>query len=805
MVRNRIAFLVVITGIAGTVACGGRTALDELPAADSTNPLPHALDAGRDGGDEDVPRRADIVPVDGPTDQRPVVEPARPEAGSDTRRDASDSAIDRAPDRIGDVPLPSVDASVDLRFDGAQDRPAERATQLDTRDAPREAGSDGNPGDSDGPRRMDAGQPVLSLLAGGLGNAGILDGVGTAARFSDPNGMVSDGAATLFVADTGNHTIRKVVLATLKVTTLAGLAGSPGDSDGSGQNARFRAPVALVYDGAGTLFVADKEARAIRRVTVATGMVETLSLSGVALAEPTGLAMDGGTRLFVADSGLDCILTIDLTSGVVSHFAGLPGGGSDDGVGLAVRFRDPRCLTNDGQGHLYVSDTGNHTIRRIDLATVKVTTVAGTAGIPGSDDGIGDAARFYYPWDLLCDANAGALYVSDSANGTIRKILLSTREVSTVHFTDGPGGYVYLGRPAGLVLNGASALLIADSGTSTVRQIALATLTASNLLGSAMKVGFTDGTGEDARFWNPTGVALDGLGNVFVADQANSIIRKIVSSTGAVSTLAGKPVQRGSSDGAGSAALFNQPWGVTMGDPDRLFVTDAGNHTIRQITVTTGAVVTVAGSPGVSGSADGIGSAARFNSPSEMVYDGNGNLYVADTLNHTIRKVAIATATVSTVAGKPGVSGEADGIGSEALFFGPAGLASDGSGHLIIADTYGHSIRKLAIATGEVTTVAGGNVGSTDGIGLSASFTVPQGLASRGGILYIADSQNNTVRRMDLRTQEVSTVVGGAGRRGVLLGPLPGQLLEPVGLAIMANGDLVIVERQENSVLIARF
>lgn len=306
--------------------------------------------------------------------------------------------------------------------------------------------------------------------------------------------------------------------------------------------------------------------------------------------------------------------------------------GSADGT-TAARFKHPYAFTSDG-ANLYVADSDNHTIRKMVISTGAVTTLAGSAGTPGSSDGT-SAARFYFPDGIATDG--ANLYVADTFNHTVRVIVLSTGAVTTlagsagvVGSTDGTAGARF-SYPHGITTDGAN-LYVADSGNRIIRKVVIATGTVSTLAGAAGVSGSTDGT--SARFNLPQGITTDGV-NLFVTDTANYTIRKIVISTGMVSTLAGSTGIAGSTDGT-AAARFSSPYGITT-DGTNLYVADSGNQTIRMIATSTGAVTTVAGSAGVSGSADGT-AAARFNVPFGITSDGV-SLYVADTFNSTIRKV----------------------------------------------------------------------------------------------------------------------------------------------------------------------
>ncbi len=284
------------------------------------------------------------------------------------------------------------------------------------------------------------------------------------------------------------------------------------------------------------------------------------------------------------------------------------------------------------------------------------------------------------------------------------------------------------------------------------------------LAGHARSLGSTDGAGYAARFNAPESLAVGSDGSVYVADTGNNTIRKMTPD-GVVTTLAGSPGVFGSSDGAGSAASFVVPRGVAVDSAQRVYVSDSGNNTIRMITPA-GVVTTVAGLAGSSGSSDGVGSSARFSNPIGIATDNRGNLYVAEAGNTTIRKIA-AGGIVSTLAGVAGSPGSADGIGSAARFAFPTGIATDGIGNILIADTGNHTIRKITLA-GMVTTLAGspGTFGSVDGIGSVARFNGPRGVATdNAGTVYVADSGNSTIRKIT-PGGAVTTLAGLASNPG---------------------------------------
>jgi len=238
----------------------------------------------------------------------------------------------------------------------------------------------------------------------------------------------------------------------------------------------------------------------------------------------------------------------------------------------------------------------------------------------------------------------------------------------------GPETQAIFNYPGAIAVDGAGNVYVADTYNYTVRKITPAGVV-TTLAGLADNDGSTDGIGCDARFSYLFGIAVDGAGNVYVTDSSNTI-RKITPA-GAVTTLAGTPDVHGSADGTGSAAQFWQPWGIAVDSASNVYVADQANNTIRKITPA-GVVTTIAGAAGVIGSADGSGNAARFNAPAGIAVDSAGNLYVADTYNRTIRKITSA-GVVTTFAGMAGIAGSTDGTGGAARFNNRYALAVAGT------------------------------------------------------------------------------------------------------------------------------
>lgn len=318
--------------------------------------------------------------------------------------------------------------------------------------------------------------------------------------------------------------------------------------------------------------------------------------------------------------------------------------------------------------------------------SVNVTTLAGSDA--GFADGTGTSAKFYFPVGIICDAQ-GNVYVGDASNDRIRKItpagLVTTFAGSTQGNVDGTGTAAKFNTPVGVCTDAQGNFYVGDIGNYMIRKItpgALVSMVAGGTEGSG------NGQGIAAQFKYPVGVCTDLQGNIYVADNKNHSIRKITP-TGLVTTFAGGTA--GTADGNGTAAQFDEPYGICSDAQGNIYVADNVNHRIRKITPA-GVVSTIAGS--TAGMQNGNAATAKFNQPDGICVDAQGNIYVSDYYNHCIRMITPA-GVVSTLAG--GIPGYQDGNASEARFDRPGSICLDTQGNLYVADRYNHRIRKIAL------------------------------------------------------------------------------------------------------------
>ena len=611
-------------------------------------------------------------------------------------------------------------------------------------------------------------------------------GTAVAAMLSSVEGLAADAAGNLYIADSADHRIRRVD-SQGRITSVAGngSAGFRGDR-GPAAQAILNSPYGIAVDAAGNLLVADYGNRRVRRIGV-----------------------DGS------------ILTV--------------AGGGD---ALGVQFLGPRNVALDSAGNLYVSDYADHRILRIAAADGRVTVAAGTGVSGHNGDGAGTATQLSFPAGLAVD-RYGALFVADSGNKLVRRI--SNGQVTTI--LGGAGSPVSLGTPVGLAFDRDGNLFVADSAAKRlyrraangavsavadaipVRDVAVDSLGAVSFGGARQVMKLTAngarallaGNGASAQIvenadarlsvlQGPMGVAVDASGQLYIAEERVGRVRR-VSTSGLIQTVAGGGLPTGSSVGDGGPATqarLVDPVAVAWDPVAGLRVVDYLGNRVRGL-LPNGNIYTVAGDgePGYRGDS-APASQSRLNRPRAAAFDREGNLYVADSFNHRIRKIG-ANGMVITVAGS-GVRGYYGdgGRAAEAQLNAPQGVAVDLAGQIYIADSGNHAIRRVS-PEGILSTVAGTGVRGYAGDGVNATLAAlnsPAAVAvDANGLLLIADTFNHRVRRVT--AAGLIETIAGDGTPGYSGDDGPGalaQLNSPAGLAVDAVGSIYVADLDNNRV-----
>jgi uncharacterized protein (TIGR03437 family) len=519
------------------------------------------------------------------------------------------------------------------------------------------------------------------------------------------------------------------------------------------------------------------------------------------LSKPQGVALDAAGDIFISDS-LNNVVREVTPDGIISSVVGTaaPGYTGDGGQAQNAQLDRPGGIAFDKSGNLYIADSGNNVVREV-LPDGTISTFAGIneAGYAG-DAGLANAANLTNPEDVAIDSN-GNVFIADTGNAVIREV--TNGNISTFAGTGavghtGDGGKAYLAtldEPQGVAVDSSGNLYISEFGDNQIRKVTndvITTIAGTSVFG----FGGDGGAATKAELANPWGIAVDSGGNAYVADLWNYRIRKI-SSSGTMSTVAGNGLFSYSGDGASAAkSELDGPQGVAMDAAGNVYIADTQNNVVRRI-ASNGVITTFVGT-GVAGSNGdgGQAAAAQLDKPQSVAVDATGNVYIADTQNSRVR-VVTADGSINTFAGtgNGGYSGDG-GQAVSAQLNQPYGLTFDASGSLYIADFNNSRVRKVT-PDGNIATVAGNGGTFFNGDGgqaASSALNRPQSVAvDSAGDVYIADTQNNRVRMV--ATNGIITTVAGTGAAGFSGDggqALKAQLTVPGSVAVDSDGNLYI-------------
>ena len=516
-----------------------------------------------------------------------------------------------------------------------------------------------------------------------------------------------------------------------------------------------------------------------------------------------------GTVIFVADTANHVIRKVDTVAATVTIYAGTAGssGLSGDGAAAtAAQLSSPSDVVLDSLGNLYIADTGNNRIRKV-ATNGTISTLSG--GALGASDGPIATATFNQPRGLGIDS-ANNIYVADTDNNRIRKISVSV--VQTIVNSGGSPGFdgdnpapatgAQISGPADVAVDSANNIYIADSGNNRVRVVTSGTINA--FAGGGAIDGASGTPPTDIKLLNPTSVTVEGT-FVYIADNGNSRVRVVNTVTNTLDTLAGNGTQGFDGDGPAGTRALTLPYGVAVASGGgTIYIMDTGNRRLRKVTGGNLTTVVSDGSSGFAGDG-GAATSAQLNTPRGVAVDSQGNFYIADTFNHVIRKVNKSDGKINTIAGTGTASVNAQdpngdgGAAASATLNNPGALAVDSGGNVYIADTGNNRIRRVD-PNGTIDTVVGSRNGTDIG---GVKLNNPQGLAvDLSNNVLIADTDNNRIRLLANGTVTLLAGTGAAGLSGDN-SPNPATaatLRRPQGVGVAPNGDIYIADTGNNHI-----
>ena len=664
-------------------------------------------------------------------------------------------------------------------------------------------------------------QYIDTIAGGGPNGAPALE-----ANMGSPYDMVRDASGNIFIAAASIHSILKVDTFG-EATRFAGV-GAPGFSGDGGpaSNAALNFPRGLALDAAENLYISDANNNRIRRVDVGTGIITTIAgttqgfsgdgfpATSAHLALPHGIAINALGDIYFADKSNERVRRI--SGGIITTVAGngLTGSSGDGGQATSASLSGPAGVAVDDTGTFFVADSFNNKVRRVDGGTGIIARFAGTGTFGFSGDG-GPAASAMVgqPNGVSLDAG-GDLFIADTANHRIRRVSIGTGFITTVAGTTsgfagdgGPAVAARLQSPQGVRAEAAGDYLVADTMNQRIRFVDGATSFITTVAGNGSAYFSGEGTPAlDASFGLPSGVAVDGANNVFVADVNNHRIRRIDAGTGIITTVAGTGVFGDTGDGglATSANIrVESNYNPIAVDPlGNIYFSQRNSNRVRRVDVATGVISAYAGN-GIAGffGDGGLATLARLNETAGLALDAADNLYIADRNNHRVRKVDFGTQQISTVAGD-GFAGFFGDFGqaTSASLNRPTGVAVDGAGHLYIGDANNNRVRKVDAGTGVITTIAGNGSSGVTGDGgpaIGAALQVSAIAVDPSGNLFVSSGTWYRVRFVDSSTSIITTRAGTGGLPGFSGdgGPAVNAVLNrPMGASVDSLGNFVFAD-----------
>jgi len=732
--------------------------------------------------------------------------------------------------------------------------------------------------------------PPITLVAG-TGTAGYSgdNGVATSAKLNSPSDVAFDSAGNWYIADYTNCRIRKVTIATGNISTVAGNGTCGYSGDGAAAtSANLNNPNSVVIDSAGNIYIADATGNRIRKVTISTGYISTVAGTGTGgyfgdggaatsarLNSPSGIALDSSGNIYIADRLNNRIRKVTISTGYISTVAGngstcgSPTGGCSDGsAATSANLTGPNAVALDSSGNIYIADNGDNRVREVTISTGNIGTVAGngTAGYSG-DGGAATSAEINGPSGVALDSSRN-IYISDYGNYRIRKVNAGTGTISTLA-GNGTNGSTGNNGPATsaeftsneIEVDSLGNVYIADSVNSVVLKVQVNATFPATTLGSSsavqnfflqttaaetltsftarqsqgskqeFSIGTITGCTVNGFTSNPSGTfctvpitfipaypgprnvpltAVTGTGNVTVGLIGTGTGPLAAMAPGIISTVAGNGTAGATGNGgAATSAELNDPAKLAVDSAGNIYIANYNNQDIQKVTASSGNVSIVAGNGTAGYSGDGgVATSTELKNPWGLGIDSAGNIYIADRSNCRIRKVTVATGHISTVAGTGTCTYSGDGgLATSAAIHNPSSaIVFDSLGNWYFADQYNYRIREVNASTGIITTVAGNGTAGYSGDGAaatSAEINGPSGVAlDSSGNIYISDGADQVIRKVTVSTGNISTIAGTgtSGYSGDGGPAIYAQINNSGGLTVDPAGNIYFADSNNNRI-----
>ncbi len=619
----------------------------------------------------------------------------------------------------------------------------------------------------------------------------------TATQFGiNPYSAVSDNGGNVFIADASNHIVHILNLPSGKLTVYAG-TGSCGFSGDGGQatDAQFNYPVAVALDRNNNLYVVDQSSYCVREIDHVTGIINTVAGKGgwwgfagdgglataAQLNNPVAIAIDSVNNLYISDYNNNRIRKVNASNGIINSIAGCDSTRytHDSTLADSSRINGPAGIALDRKGNVFFVDQNNCRIRELKVSNDTIYTISGgNAGFSG-DGGPAKKAQFWYPLGIALDST-GNIYIADTYNNRIREITKANDTINTIcgngwstfSGDGGPASAAEIFQPHYLSFDKSGNLYFGDMGNNRVREINTSD-TITTLSGDGMPGYNGDNIPAlTTQLSNPTYLVSDDSGNIYVSDNGNNMIREISASTGNILKIAGTGIGGYSGDGgpAGKAQLSGVS-GIAINDSGDIIFADEYNERIRKINHSTNTITTIGGNGNAGSSGNGGQAiAAELFYPVDVAIDSKGDIYIADMVNDRIREIN-AFGVMKLIAGNGfnsnhwggGFSGDG-GSAIVAELYQPQSVAVDNNNNLYIADTWNYRVRKVNLNTGIISTVAGNGTWGYNGDGrpaTAAEISPPTCIRlDEYGNLYIADFYNNVIREVSVWDSTITTIAG---------------------------------------------